>query len=87
MLLFEKNAYFEASFSYPYNAVGHIRFFTKKLLSDFLKKNNYVINSFSSDVIKISNHRALIKLCNIFPTLGRSLIIKATINKNIPLDE
>jgi methionine biosynthesis protein MetW len=87
MLLFGKNAYFEASFSCPHNAVGHIRFFTKKLLSNFLKKNNFVIDSFTTDVIKISIYRGLVKLGNLFPTLGHSLIIKATIKKDLPLNK
>lgn len=81
MLLFGKNAYFEASFSHPDNAVGHIRFFTKKLLISFLKKNNYSIDVFTSDVIKVSTVGGLVKLCDMFPTLGRSLIIRATNNK------
>lgn len=79
-LLFGRNPYFEASLGYPLEAhAGHIRFFTKDLLYGFLKHKGFEILEFTSDVINFdSSGKIASKLfANLFPTLGRSLIIKA----------
>lgn len=79
-LLFGKNPYFEASLGYPPEAhAGHIRFFTKDLLFGFLKHKGFEILKFTSDVINFdSSGKIASKLfADLFPKLGRSLIVKA----------
>lgn len=80
MLLFGKNPYFEASFGFPsYATAGHIRFFTKNLLISFLEFEEFRVTDFSSDIVNFSGNGRLFskKLAYIFPTLGKSLIVKA----------
>lgn len=80
MLLFGKNPYFEACFGYPpYATAGHIRFFTKDLLFGFLRHKGFEIIKFTSDVVNFtpSGKIASKLLADLFPTFGRSLIIKA----------
>lgn len=79
-LLIGKNPYFEASYGYPeYAHAGHVRFFTRNLLVGYLRHKGFEIMSFSSDVVNIgaSGVFASAILARIFPTLGRSLIVKA----------
>jgi 2-polyprenyl-3-methyl-5-hydroxy-6-metoxy-1,4-benzoquinol methylase len=79
-LLFGKNPYFEASFGYPPEAhAGHIRFFTKDLLLSYLKHKGFEIIKFTSDVVNFTPSGKISSklLANLFPTVGRSLIIKA----------
>ena len=79
-LLLGKNPYFEASLGYPIDAhAGHIRFFTRELLLSFLQHKGLVIEECTSDIINfgISGSMNSTTLANIFPTLGRSIIVKA----------
>ena len=39
----------EASLTYPKNAPGHVRFFTKKLLWDYLEHKGFVVEKYISD--------------------------------------
>jgi hypothetical protein len=76
----EKNPYFEASFGYPPEAhAGHIRFFTKDLLLGYLRFKGFEIIRFTSDVVNFtpSGRIASKLLADLFPTFGRSLIVKA----------
>jgi len=81
MYLLGKDGYHEASFSYPPKAAGHLRYFNKDLLLGLIKKHNFKISLFTSDTVNFSFniHSSLrsVKLAEIFPTLGRSLIVKA----------
>jgi len=80
ILLFGGNPYFEASLGFPPEAVaGHIRFFTKDLLLRFLTHSNFKIVNFTSDVINFSPSGRICNnfLATVFPTLGKSLIVKA----------
>lgn len=77
MTLFGMNAYFEASFEFPSNSVGHIRFYTKNSLKDFLIFKGFKIVFFESDVVKFPRGFSSKLLADIFPTLGRDLIFKA----------
>lgn len=80
LLFFGKNPYFEASFGFPsYASAGHIRFFTKSLLLSYLRYKGFEIVKCMSDVVNFSfSGRIWSKLlADIFPTLGRSLIVKA----------
>ena len=77
MLLFGLNPFFEASFGFPKNATaGHVRFYTKSLLEDFLRYKGFKIISFNSDVINFTTKISSSFLVNIFPKLGRGLIFR-----------
>lgn len=83
LYLLGKNSYHEASFSFPEEppAAGHLRYFNKGLLLGLLKHHNFAIEEFSSDVVNFSpNTKSRLQstfLAKLFPTLGRSLIVKA----------
>ncbi len=82
-LLIGKNPCFEASYGYPPSAyAGHVRFFTKGLLLSYLEYKGFKITRFYSDVINFNSTGSISSklLANLFPTLGRSLIIKAQLN-------
>lgn len=82
LLLLGKNAYFEASFGYPPKArAGHIRFFTKDLLLNFLNYKGFKIIKFESDAVNITQKVSSRLLADLIPTLGRSLIVKAKLIK------
>jgi hypothetical protein len=79
-LLLGKNPYFEASFSFPPEAqAGHIRFFTKGLLLDFLRYKGFEIIKFTSDVVNFDSSAIISSklIADLFPTLGCRLIVKA----------
>lgn len=83
-LLLRKNPYFEASFGYPPEAhAGHIRFFTKGLLLDYLEYKGFEIIKFTSDVVNFTSSGKIASklLADLIPTLGRSLIVKASQRK------
>lgn len=83
-LLLGRNPYFEASFGFPsYAHAGHIRFFTKDLLLEFLKYKGFEIIKFTSDVINFTSSGKIASqlFADLFPTLGRSLIVKGKLNK------
>jgi len=80
LLLFGKNPYFEASYGFPPEAhAGHIRFFTKGLLLDFLIYKGFEILKFESDAVNFTpnGNIACGLIADIFPALGRCLIVKA----------
>lgn len=79
-LLLGKNPYFEASLGYPPSAhAGHIRFFTKDLLLKYLEHKGFEIIKFTSDAVNFTSSGKLASklLADLFPTIGRSLIVKA----------
>jgi len=79
-LLLGKNPYFEASFGLPLLAhAGHIRFFTKDLLLSYLKHKDFEIIEFASDVVNVTSSGKIASklLADLFPTIGRNLIVKA----------
>lgn len=77
MLLFGINPLIETT-AREYDA-GHIRYFTKKGLFKLLEENGFEVKNFESDVINFTNSgRYYTRLIpQIFPTLGRTLIVKA----------
>ena len=80
MLLLGRNPYFEASLGFPPNArAGHIRFFTRGLLLDFLMHKGFEIVSTSSDAVNLttSGEFASRTMARLIPGLGRSIIVKA----------
>ena len=80
LLLLGKNPFFEASFGFPsYARAGHIRYFTKDLLINFLNTKGFKTIFFTSNVVNFNNSGYISsKICaKLFPTLGSTLIIKA----------
>jgi len=83
LLLFGKNPYFEASLGFPPNATaGHIRFFTKDLLCDFLVHKGLNVVEFTSDCVNLIPSGKINSkfLADLMPSFGRSLIIKTNVN-------
>lgn len=77
LLFLGKNPYFEVALGFPIGrSSGHIRFYTKELLVNFLKHKGFNVVSFESDIVNLSNKIYSEKLANIFPSLGRTLILK-----------
>lgn len=73
------NPYFEASFSFPPNMAGHLRFFTPKILKGLLEVRGFKVSYLGSDVINFSSDGKLYSkfLANLFPSLGRGIIVEA----------
>jgi len=69
--------FMEASLHYPKipQPAGHIRFFTKKLLVDFMKYNNFELEKYVSDNVNFVGFKSNL-LARIFPTIGQSLICR-----------
>ncbi len=76
LLLLGKNPFFEASFTFPEGAAGHLRYFTPPLLTSYLKSNNFEIIEHTSDVVSFSNKISFSFLAKILPGLGRSIVLK-----------
>lgn len=78
LLLFNRNPHIEISYSGQ--AAGHIRYFVRGTLEAILRKHKFAIEHFTTDVINFNSSGSLnwVKLAQILPTFGRSLIIKAT---------
>jgi SAM-dependent methyltransferase len=78
-LLLGKNPYLEASLTYPDWVSGHVRFFTKELLVDYLRFMDLDIEEVCSDVVIFSpNGRSFSRfLGKVLPSLGRTLVVKA----------
>jgi len=78
MLLIGKNPLIEASFKNE--AAGHIRYFVKDSLFDLLKSHGFQIDTFTSDVVNFDNSgkRFSRKLAKLFPTLGKTLIVRGS---------
>ena len=76
LYLFGFGRFFEASntFSTEEKSVGHIRFFTKNLLKNFVESKGFKMEKFSSDYINLLLFRSEL-LAKLFPTFGRSLIM------------
>ena len=69
--------FMEASLTYPKNPqpAGHIRFFTKKLLVDFMEYNNFKLEKYISDTVNFIGFKSDL-LAKIFPSIGHALICK-----------
>lgn len=77
MLFFGKNPLIEVN-TRKYTA-GHIRYFVKDSLFELLQSNGFMITLFTSDIVNFNNIGTLNSrvLAELFPTLGKTLIIKA----------
>lgn len=78
MLLFNRNPYIENSPSDP-TAVGHVRYFIRSTLEDYLKRHGFEIVRSTSDIIYFTASRFLRStlLARWFPSLGKSVIMEA----------
>ncbi len=74
-----KSPFLEASFTYPSDSAGHVRYFTKDLLADFLGHHGFKTLGATSNVVNFNGDGTLSSrwLASIFPGLGGSLIVKA----------
>lgn len=77
LLLAGKNPLIETNINK--NSAGHIRYFVKKSLFELLQKHKLKIVYFSSDRINFCSSGKLSScfLSSLFPSLGRTLIVKA----------
>ena len=77
MLLLNINPHIEISFTG--NAAGHIRYFVKNTFYEILEKHGFKVEVFRSDVVNFNASGSLksLALARVFPTLGKSLIVKA----------
>lgn len=80
MLLMGKNPLIETSCDKKTCNVGHIRYFIKITLLELLRKHGFKIDIFRSDVVNFNNRGTLYSrsLARIFPTLVKTLIVKAS---------
>lgn len=76
LLLVNRNPHMEISLEKE--SAGHVRYFMKQTLKWLLEKNGFKIVEFRSDVINFNSSGTLksVLLAKIFPTLGKSLIVK-----------
>ena len=77
LLLLGKNPLVETSIAA--DAAGHIRYFIKETLINLLEKHSFNINIFGSDIVNFHSCGRFysVALAKMFPTIGRTLIIKA----------
>lgn len=78
LLLLNRNPHIEISFA-DKDAAGHIRYFISRTLFDLLHQHGFRVTDYTSDVVnfdRLGRMRSL-WLARLFPTLGKSLIVKA----------
>lgn len=77
LLLLGKNPLIEVRWTKE--SAGHIRYFTKWTLIELLKAHAFRIDVFRSDVVNFDNsgRHFSTRLVKLFPSLGRTLIIRA----------
>jgi 2-polyprenyl-3-methyl-5-hydroxy-6-metoxy-1,4-benzoquinol methylase len=77
LLLIGGNPHIEISFMG--DAAGHIRYFIKGTLTELLNKHGFTVDVFLSDVVNFNASGAInsTRLARWFPTIGRSLIVRA----------
>jgi len=78
LLLANRNPHIEISFAEK-AAAGHIRYFIRSTLFSLLHKHGFRVTDFKSDVVNFdANGRCCCHwLARLFPTLGKSLIVRA----------
>jgi len=78
LLLFGRNPHIEIVFEHGW--AGHIRYFIKSNLFSTLKLYDFHVDLFTSDVVNFNSSGTFFSkgLAKIFPTLGKSLIVKAS---------
>lgn len=70
--------FMEASLTFPKDPqpAGHIRFFTKKLLVDFMAHNNFELEKYVSDTVNFVRGFKSDLMARSFPTIGHALICR-----------
>ena len=78
LLIFGRNPFIDIS---PRRGAGHVRYFVKDTLFEILMLHGFKIVYFTSDVVNLNRTGSIYStsIVKIFPTLGRSLIVKAFI--------
>lgn len=78
LLLFDRSPYIEIIFEEGWG--GHVRYFVKSNLFETLKLYGFKVDLFTSDVINFNWSGTLFsaRLARIWPTLGKTLIVKAS---------
>jgi len=63
--------------------LGHCRYFVKETLLQLLKTHNFTLDVCEADVINFNSSGTLYssKIAELFPTFGRSIIVKASVDK------
>ena len=79
LLLANRNPHIEISFA-DNTAAGHIRYFIRGTLFDLLRKQGFRVTDYTSDVVNFDSSGRIrsLWLARLFPTLGKSLIVRAT---------
>lgn len=79
LLLFNRNPHIETNFA-DSSAAGHIRYFVKHSLFDLLISHSFRIERLTSDAVNLSasGKLRLCRLADLFPSLGATLIVRAT---------
>lgn len=79
LLLVNRNPHIEISFAEK-NAAGHIRYFIRSTLFDLLSQQGFRVTDYTSDAVNFDATGRIrsCALAQLFPTLGRSLIVRAT---------
>jgi len=77
LLLLNRNPHIEISFTGE--AAGHIRYFIRSTLFDILGKHGFRVTDYTSDVVNFDRAGRVRSICmaRLFPTLGKSLIVRA----------
>lgn len=77
LLLFGRNPLIETRWTE--GAAGHVRYFIKDSLFELMRVHGFIIDDFCSDIINFDNTGRFFstKLAKLFPTFGKSLVIKA----------
>jgi 2-polyprenyl-3-methyl-5-hydroxy-6-metoxy-1,4-benzoquinol methylase len=73
--VFGVGMFFEASPTFPVNAVaGHIRYFTKSLLINFISHHGFIFKKFTSNYVNAPFGLRVRWLAKLVPTFGKNLI-------------
>jgi 2-polyprenyl-3-methyl-5-hydroxy-6-metoxy-1,4-benzoquinol methylase len=77
LLLLGRNPVIEASLDTERG--GHVRYFVKESLFILLEQNGFKVETFTSDVVLFNETQTVYstKLAKLFPSFGKSLIVKA----------
>lgn len=81
LLLVNRNPHIEISFAAK-DAAGHIRYFIRGTLFELLAQHGFEVTDYTSDVVNFDPDGRIRSrwLAQLFPTLGRSLIVRAKRN-------
>lgn len=75
---FGNAVFMEASHTFPTNAAGHVRYFSKGLLTKYLSSRGFNVEKFVSDEVNFPFKIRSYFLAQIIPTYGKHLIVRAS---------